>query len=69
MKGNAVSWLVTVPPNTTAQMPLPASERDKFTLDGEALTRSKKLRLVSSTEGSSTYELPAGTYSFRITTQ
>jgi alpha-L-rhamnosidase len=69
MKGKDVSWLVTVPPNTTAQMPLPASERDEFTLDGEALTRSKKVRLVSSTEGNSTYELPAGTYSFRISMQ
>ena len=68
MNGTAVTWLVTIPPNTTAQMPLPASRQDKFTLDGESLASSKKLRLISSQEGNSTYELPAGTYSFRVTT-
>jgi alpha-L-rhamnosidase len=66
MNGAAVTWLVTVPPNTTANLPLTADQQGKFTLDGEALARSKKLRLVSSGEASSTYELPAGTYSFRV---
>ncbi len=51
MNGTAVTWLVTVPPNTTAQMPLPASQQGKFTVDGEALASSKKLRLLSSAEG------------------
>ncbi len=67
MKGKAITWLVTIPPNTTAHLPLPASQQDRFTLDGEALAGSKKLHLLSSGEGSSTYELPAGTYSFRVT--
>jgi hypothetical protein len=68
MKGAAVTWLVTIPPNTTAHLPLTASQQGKFTLDGEALTASTKIRLVSNEEGSSTYDLPAGTYSFRVTT-
>jgi hypothetical protein len=59
---------VTVPPNTTAHLPLTPSQRDKFTLDGEALSSSKKLRPLSSAEGSPSYELPAGTYSFQVTT-
>jgi hypothetical protein len=69
MKGTAVTWLVTVPPNTKANMPLPADQQDKFTLDGEPVSNSKKLRLVSNAEASATYELPAGTYSFRVTTR
>ena len=69
MKGTTVTWLVTVPPNTTAHMPLAAGQQSRFTVDGEALSNSKKLRLVSNAEGSATYELPAGTYSFRVTTQ
>jgi alpha-L-rhamnosidase len=69
MKGTTVTWLVTVPPNTTAHMPLPAGQQERFTIDGEAVANSKKLRLVSNVEGSSTYELPAGTYSFRVTEQ
>ncbi len=69
MKGTAVTWLVTVPPNAKANMPVRTDQQNKFTLDGESLSNSKKLRLVSEAQGSATYELPAGTYSFRITTQ
>jgi len=68
IKGTGVWWTVTVPPNTTAHLPLTASQRDKFTLDGVALSTSKKLRPLSSVDGSPSYELPAGTYSFQVTT-
>jgi alpha-L-rhamnosidase len=66
MKRTAVSWLVTIPPNTTARLPVAVTEQGKFTLDGKALAGSKKIRMVTNTEGNSTYELPAGTYSFRV---
>jgi alpha-L-rhamnosidase len=69
IEGTTVTWLVTVPPNTTAHMPLPAGQEDRFTMDGEALANSNKLHLVSNAEGIATYELPAGSYSFRVTTQ
>ncbi|HET6217568.1 MAG TPA: alpha-L-rhamnosidase C-terminal domain-containing protein, partial [Acidobacteriaceae bacterium] len=69
MKGTTATWLVTIPPNTTARMPLSAGQQDKFTLDGESLASNKKLRLVDNAEGRPTYELPAGTYSFRVTTE
>jgi alpha-L-rhamnosidase len=68
MDGTAVTRQLTLPPNTTGRLPLAVTQRGKFTLDGEALAKSKKLGLVSSGDGSSIYELPAGTYSFRITT-
>jgi alpha-L-rhamnosidase len=68
MKGTGVFWTVTVPPNTSAHLALTPSQRDKFTLDGEALSSSKKLRPLTSAEGSRVYELPAGTYSFQLTT-
>ncbi len=67
MKGTGVWWTVTVPPNTTAHLQLNASQRDKFTLDGEALSSSKKLHPLSGAAGSPGYELPAGTYSFQMT--
>jgi alpha-L-rhamnosidase len=67
-KGTGIFWTVTVPPNTTAHLLLSAGQRNKFTLDGEALSSSKKLRPLSGKEGSSGYELPAGTYSFQAAT-
>jgi alpha-L-rhamnosidase len=63
IKGPQTFWTVTVPPNTTAHLALSPSQRDKFTLDGEALSRSKKLHPLSGG-----YELPAGTYAFQATT-
>jgi len=67
IKGTRGFWTVTVPPNTTAHLALTASQRGKFTLDGEALSSSKKLRPLSSAKGSPSYELPPGTYSFQMT--
>jgi hypothetical protein len=64
IKGTDVSWLVTIPPNATARLPLTAAQQGSFTLDGQALSGNKKLRQVSST----IYELPAGTYTFKVTT-
>ena len=69
MKGAAVTWLVTIPPNTTAHLPLKAGEQNKFTLDGQRLAANNKLRLLSSADETSTFELPAGTYSFQVSKQ
>jgi alpha-L-rhamnosidase len=69
MNGTTATWLVTVPPNATAHLPLSTSQQDKFTLEGKPLSSNKKLRLISTADGTGTYELPAGTYSFRVNTQ
>jgi len=69
MNGTTATWLVKIPPNTTAHLPLPATQQDKFTLDGKPLSSTTKLRIVSSADGNNTYELPAGTYSFGVNTQ
>ncbi len=69
ISGTTATWLVTVPPNATAHLPLPTSQQDKFTLEGKALSSNRNLRLISTGDGTGTYELPAGTYSFRVNTQ
>ncbi|HXP08084.1 MAG TPA: alpha-L-rhamnosidase C-terminal domain-containing protein, partial [Acidobacteriaceae bacterium] len=68
IKGTGVWWTVTVPPNTTAHLQLNATQRGKFTLDGETLSRSKKLHPLSGADETRGYELTAGTYSFQMTT-
>jgi alpha-L-rhamnosidase len=60
MTGGQTHWNVTIPPNTTAHLPLSAAEAASLTLDGTALARSKKMHAA----GNNVYELPAGTYSF-----
>lgn len=69
MSGGVVTWQITVPPNTTAHLPVPSSEKDKWTMEGQSLASTKQLHLLSETDGSLTYELAAGTSSFRIALQ
>ena len=66
MKGTTATWLVTVPPNTTAQLPLPAAQQDKFTLDGESLASNNNSGHWGNAEGSTTYELPLALIRFGL---
>ena len=63
MKGPDVVWTVTVPPNSTAILPMDASTPYSIELDGQPLAKSQKVHL----SGSNAYSLPAGTYSFKVT--
>lgn len=65
MNGATVTWVVKVPPNATARLPVSETAKHKFTLDGEDLASSKKVHLLSGPQ--KTFELPAGTFSFRVT--
>lgn len=66
MSGGDVKWDVTVPPNTTAELPLPSSETENYRLDGSALAKSSLKTLAKNPAGNVTYVLPAGKYSFEI---
>ena len=65
-KGSTVQWNVTIPPNTTAQLPLNARQQSEYSLDGTAITKSSKIHAVDETSGQTIYLLPAGSYSFTI---
>jgi alpha-L-rhamnosidase len=59
--GDQVSWEITIPPNTTAQLPVTSTNATAFTLDDVALGQSAKVHAA----GEGVYELAAGTYSFK----
>jgi hypothetical protein len=61
-----VQWNVTIPPNTTAQLPLNARQQSEYSLDGTAITKSSKIHAVGETSGQTIYLLPAGSYSFTV---
>jgi alpha-L-rhamnosidase len=56
-----VAWEVTIPPNTTALLPISKTNATAFTLDGAALDHSAKVHAM----GDGVYELAAGSYSFK----
>jgi alpha-L-rhamnosidase len=66
MKGSTVQWNVTIPPNTTAQLPLNASQQSEYSLDGVAIAKSTKVHAAGESNGHTIYLLPAGSYSFRV---
>jgi alpha-L-rhamnosidase len=66
MKGSAVQWNVTIPPNTTAQLPLNARQQSEYSLNGVAIAKSTKVHAAGDTNGQVIYLLPAGTYSFTV---
>ncbi|MBV8631681.1 MAG: family 78 glycoside hydrolase catalytic domain [Silvibacterium sp.] len=68
VKGATTEWNVTIPPNTTAQLPLDSHQQTAFTLDGAPLAQSTRIHAAGESEGRTIYVLPAGTYSFAVTT-
>lgn len=68
VKGPTVNWNVTIPPNTTAQLPLDSQQQRAFTLDGAPVRQSGKVHVGGEMEGRTIYVLPAGTYSFMFAT-
>ncbi len=61
--GKDVIWNVTVPPNSMATLPAESSKAYSMTLDGRPLGSSPKVRST----GPDSFDLPAGTYSFKVT--
>jgi alpha-L-rhamnosidase len=61
--GNSAVWTITIPPNSTGLLPIDATNATAWTLDGVLLATSKKL----TAEGTNTYRLPAGSYTFHAT--
>lgn len=59
--GDVVTWSVSIPPNTTARLPIASTNATSFTLDGTAISQASKVHAV----GNSIYELPAGSYNFK----
>jgi alpha-L-rhamnosidase len=61
--GNTVHWTLTIPPNTSARLPLSAEQAATWKVDGAPLTQNAKIRPV---KAGNQYELPAGSYSFDV---
>ncbi len=67
MNNSRTTWKVTIPANATGRLPLSAIQGESFTLAGVSLEQSKRLKLLSDSDGAQSYELPAGSYVFEVT--
>jgi len=64
-ENGALTMNVTVPPNTTATVYVPASNPSAVTEGGKLADRSEGVKFVRSENGSAVYEVGAGKYSFQ----
>jgi alpha-L-rhamnosidase len=62
VRAATATWTVTIPANAMGHLPLTATHQGDYMLDGHPLSESKKVHAIDS----GTYELPAGTYTFRV---
>ena len=60
VKGDSATWEVVVPANTSAVLPVGATNAASFSLDGVGLEKSSKVKVV----GDGEFELGAGSYRF-----
>ena len=66
ISGNKAIWNLTIPANATGHLPLGQEHAQSFTLDGQRLSQSRKVRALPKDGGGVEYELPAGSYQFEI---
>ena len=65
VKGSAVHWDLTIPANTTGWLPLTSAQASTYKVNGATLSESKSTK-AEAKDGKEGYTLPAGTYSFDI---
>jgi hypothetical protein len=66
-EGTGLVLEIEVPPNTTAQVMLPASDRASISESGRALSQARSVRLTSWPDGIASIAVQSGRYSFTIT--
>jgi alpha-L-rhamnosidase len=63
-QGTHLRWDITVPPNTTATVYVPARSAESVTESGHAASSVKALKFLRMENGTAVYEAGSGTYSF-----
>jgi alpha-L-rhamnosidase len=64
ISGNKVIWNLTIPANSSGRLPLSEEQAQSFQLDGQLLSRSKRVRALPKNNSEFEYEIPAGNYRF-----
>jgi len=64
--GTEAVWKVTIPPNTKGILPIPSEQAGRWSLDGETIARSAKLKAIGKEAAKEVFEVPAGSYTFRV---
>jgi alpha-L-rhamnosidase len=62
--GDILTMEVTIPPNTTATVYVPAKDASAVTESGKAITKAKGIKFIKMENGAAVYEVGSGVYRF-----
>ena len=65
-KDGKVTWRVTIPANTTAELRVPAADPEKVTESGAPAKQAEGLKFVKTDNGKAVFEAGSGTYTCEI---
>ena len=66
-EGGRFSWNITVPPNSTAEVSIPASKADAVSESGQPAAKSNGVNFLRQENVRVVYELISGSYKFQST--
>jgi alpha-L-rhamnosidase len=66
-EGENLTLNITVPPNTTALVYVPADKVEKITESAKPVIRAEGVRFIRKEDGTAVFELKSGIYSFYST--
>ncbi len=61
-------WKITIPPNAKGILPVPVEDLNRWSLEGESLERSSKIRSNGKNGAEEAFEVPSGSYTFNVKT-
>lgn len=64
VKGNNLSYAVTIPANTTATLYLPSNHQQNVSEGGKPVQEAEGIHFIAHKNGKAIYELGAGSYTF-----
>jgi alpha-L-rhamnosidase len=64
--GSSATWKLTIPANAKGRLPLSSAALPEFKLGGKTLPENSKLRHVAGPNGAEVFDVPAGSYEFKI---
>jgi alpha-L-rhamnosidase len=67
IEGEAFHWVVSIPPNTTATVFVPARDAATITEGGKPANQSEAVRFLRMESNAALFEIGSGTYSFQST--
>ena len=64
--GTQADWKITLPPNTKGFLPISSEMVSRWILDDDPIVRSSKLKAMGKQGADEVFEVPAGTYAFKV---